>query len=341
MWEKILKPVEIFNADCIKAAHHIHDCSVDLLICDPPFGIKEAGFDKHYARNQNKVLSGYVEAPDDYAEFTRQWMSEGVRVLNRHGSMFVIIGHTNLKHVLNSADYLGIHEVNHLIWKYNFGNNTTRKFVTSHYHILYYTKSTSTNRTFNTNCRFGSHERNEDGYSMLYADLEDVFCIKKEYHHGKSKNQNKLPDALIEKIILYCSKPGDVVGDFFLGNFTTANVAKSFGRIPVGFEMNKNAYDVGIKKLSNIVTGKMLKEMPDVKNIKPANQGKPLDDEEKSDICRKFAELIVTKTKKDAIANICEEFGRGYFSIINILKDNNKLVLKFKKHKPIIEIDYT
>ena len=331
---------KILNEDCIKS-HKIDDCSVDLLICDPPFGIEESTFDKHYARNDVTVLPGYVEAPDDYAEFTKQWMSEGVRALKSNGSMLVIIGHTNLRHVLNTAAYLNLNEVNHIIWKYNFGTNTTRKFVTSHYHILYYTKGKSVNRIFNTNCRFGSHEKDENGKSMLYADLEDVFCINKEFHHSKIKNQNKLPDALLEKLIFYCSQQGDTVGDFFLGNFTTALVAKSCGRIPVGYELNKNAYEIGMKKLSDIVFGIRLKEIPDIQDIKPLNQGKSLDDKEKLDICKKYAELINTQTKKIAITKICNEFGRGCFSIINILKDNSELVSKFKKRKSKFEINFS
>lgn len=206
---------KIYSSDCIGSERLIDDNSIDLLICDPPFGIKESKFNKYYSRNNRNVLPGYVEAPDDYAEFTRQWMSVGVNKLKKDGSMIVIIGHTNLRHVLNVAAYLKLHEVNHIIWKYNFGNNTTRKFVTSHYHVLYYTKNKSSKRTFNTNCRFGNHEKGEKGESILYSDLEDVFHIKKEYHRGQIKNQNKLPDALLEKLILYCSNPVDVVGDFF------------------------------------------------------------------------------------------------------------------------------
>jgi site-specific DNA-methyltransferase (adenine-specific) len=175
--------------------------------------------------------------------------------------MYVFTGNTNLRHVLNAAALHRFHEINHLIWKFNFGVYTRRKYVTSHYHILYYKKSPNAKITFNTNCRYGDKEKTSSGKSALYSDLEDVFHINKEYRPGEEKNQNKLPDALLEKLILYSSNPGDVVCDFFLGNFTTALVAKSLGRIPWGFEVNPVAYEKGLKKLNDLEVGYRLREI--------------------------------------------------------------------------------
>jgi len=322
----------IYNGDCIANASNLSDESVDLMICDPPFGIGEATFDKHYARGKGKVIDGYQEAPDDYALFSKNWMSEATRVLKPNGSMFIIIGHTNLRHVLNAAAELGLYEINHAIWKYNFGVNTKTKFVTSHYHVLYYAKNEK-NRTFNLNCRFGSQEKDNSGGSLLFQDIEDVFYIKKEYSNGKQRNKNKLPNELIQKIIMYCSNEGDTVVDFFLGNFTTACVAKSLGREHGGFEINKLAYEVGCKRLEEIEYGQRLKEMPKVVNINPTNQGSPLTEEDKDKICLRFAEMRLLEKYTVAKSNekLQVEFGRGKFSIVNILKDKERVLKAEKK----------
>ncbi len=230
--------------DCVAGARaHLRDESVDLLICDPPFGIGEASFGKHYNRKRANVLAGYVQAPADYAGWTCEWMAEARRVLKPHGVLYVVSGHTNLRHILNAADELRFSETNHIIWKYNFGVYARRKFVTSHYHVLCYSKSPKARPIFNTNCHFGDDERDEQGRSLLYRDLEDVWHIKREYRRGTMKNANKLPEALVKKMIAYSSNPGDVVGDFFLGNFTTARVAKRMGRAIVGFEINPVAFE--------------------------------------------------------------------------------------------------
>src|SRR5439155_23994431 len=132
---------------------------------------------------------------------------------------------------------LGLVEINQIIWKYKFGVMTKRKYVTSHYNIIYFTKSQEAEPTFNPACRFavGSLEQAND--------LADVWYINREYHRGKIKNCNKLPAELVRKIIQYSSNLGDTVCDFFQGNFTTAVMARRLGRRPCGFELNPAAYE--------------------------------------------------------------------------------------------------
>src|ERR1035437_4675772 len=147
--------MDIFNKDCIIGAkEHLSDNSIDLIICDPPFGINEASFDKHYKRKKKKVLDGYKEAPKDYYKFTTEWMTEAVRILKENGSFYIVSGHSNLVHILNADENLKLVMVNHIIWKFNFGVNTEKKFVTSHYHVLYFIKSIDATPTFNRYCRY-------------------------------------------------------------------------------------------------------------------------------------------------------------------------------------------
>ncbi len=247
---------KIFNTDCIPGSKlYLKDESVDLMICDPPFGINESEFDGHYNREESNVLDGYVEAPEDYYTFTFQWVSEAKRVLKPNGSMYVISGWTNLLDVLNVLKELDLNIVNHLIWKFNFGVFTKNKFVSSHYHILYLTKGKKSNPVFNTFCRFSSDEKDFFNGSLNYQDLEDVWVLNKEYHKGEMKNKNKLPDKLVEKMILYSSNKGDTICDFFMGNFTTAVVAIKLGRIPIGFELNTNSYNYYMDIIENLELG--------------------------------------------------------------------------------------
>jgi site-specific DNA-methyltransferase (adenine-specific) len=309
----------IYNEDCIEGAKkYLKDSSVDLIICDPPFGIDETTFHKHYNRDESNVLEGYVEAPDDYAEFSHQWMEQAKRVLKDDGSFYVFSGWTNLIHILNAGEKLGLYTINHIIWKYNFGLNTKNKFVTSHYHVLFYKKIK--NNKFNTFSRFGQLEKDKHGKSLLYKDLEDVWMINKEYQPGEIKNKNKLPEAIIEKIILYSSNEEDIVVDFFLGNFTTASVAKKLNRISGGFEINELAYKERIKEVEQINKGSGLEliRKPD-KTIIP-NQGKRLSKEDRDSIYGMYEKLRKNMSKKDAINTIGKEFGRGRFGITNVIK---------------------
>lgn len=246
---------KIYNEDCINGCpKYFKDESVDLIICDPPFGINESKMDKHYNREESNVIDGYVEAPEDYYKFSLEWLTQAKRILKPNGSMYVISGWTNLIDILNACKSLNLFLINHIIWKYNFGVYTSKKFVSSHYHILYLKKNVKSKPIFNINCRFKRDKKDTNGGSLLYQDMEDVWIINKEYQRGQIKNQNKLPERLLEKIILYSSNPNDIVCDFFLGNFTTAIVSKKLGRIPAGFELNKNAFERHISFLNHHVS---------------------------------------------------------------------------------------
>lgn len=242
----ISNELTIYNMDCVEGSRaHIGPESVDLGIYDPPFGLGESRFGSMYNRDESYVLNGYEEFPTDPEEYydkTAQWMSEAVRILKPNGSMYVVTGWTRLPQIQQAIIEVGLEEVNHVVWKYQFGVYTERKFTTSHYHILLLAKP-GARRTFNNNCRFGPDDRDRLGRSLRYADMEDVWAIRRENRPAEEKNVNKLPDALVEKMILYSSKPGYLVCDFFMGNFTTAYVARLHHRRVVGFELNKIPFD--------------------------------------------------------------------------------------------------
>lgn len=310
---------EIFNTDCIIGAKNIKENSIDLIICDPPFGINERKFDNHYNRNKNNIIEGYVEAPIDYDKFTLEWMTEATRILKDTGSMYIVSGWSNLPSFYKAISTLNLKEINHIIWKYNFGVNTSKKYVSSHYHIFYLSKTS--NRTFNTNCRFTQQDKTNDNRSKLYQDLEDVWQINKEYRPNEIKNVNKLPNKLVEKMIQYSSNENDVICDFFMGNFTTADCALRLGRKVKGFELNTESYNYFIKSLNDIKFGCDITETLIDNTL--FNQGKPLTLENKNKIIDRFKSLILHKTKKEAVKDLMLEFGRGKFSINNILKTNN------------------
>lgn len=310
-----------YNCDCIQGAKdNLQDNTIDLLICDPPYGIKGNEMDKHYNRNEDNVIEGYIEvSAEDYPNFSRNWIKEAERVLKPGGSIYIVSGYTNIRHILNALAETKLEEVNHIIWKYNFGVYTKRKYVSSHYHILYYTKPGG-KRTFNTYAFFGDNEKNSNGGSLNYLDREDVWIINREYKPNQIKNRNELPEVLLNKIILYSSNPNDMICDFFLGSFSTAKVATKLGRKSCGFELNKSSFYYYLDELKKISYGC---EMPQVKENTgvPKNRGKKVTKEERNSIITSYSDKIRSGiTKKQAIITVSEEFSRGYWSIAKIIE---------------------
>jgi site-specific DNA-methyltransferase (adenine-specific) len=316
----------IYNEDCIEGCKkHIDDNTTDLIITDPPYGIEGDKFEKHYARDENFVVDGYIEIPKaKYNEFSHSWIKQAERILKPGGSIYVVSGYTNLFDILEALRSTSLEEVNHIIWKYNFGVHTTKKYVSSHYHILYWVKP-GKKPTFNTYSRFGQTEKDFEKGSLNYQDREDVWIINKEYKQGKNKNINELPTELLIKIIQYSSNKNDTICDPFLGGFSTAIVSIGMNRKIVGFEKSENIYNHGMSKIESIKPGFILPKLREPKKSELFNQGKPWTKEEKIRLCNRYVELIgKEKTKAKVIERLTKEFGRGRFSLMNKLKNFDK-----------------
>ncbi len=239
----------IYNMDCIQGMKLLPSGSVDLIITDPPFAIDFKARRANYNRTQSRVMEGYNEIPpEDYLDFTRAWMSEAHRVLSESGSAFVFSGWNNLKDILTALDDAGFITVNHIIWKYQFGVVCKKRFVTSHYHCLFVCKNDAKRKFFNS-ARFEKNDVSQEGRSLRYQDLEDVWVIQREYWHGDKKTPTKLPAAVIEKILSYTSEEGDLVLDPFLGSGQTAVVSKLNKRRYIGFEIVSEYYQFARERL--------------------------------------------------------------------------------------------
>ncbi|MBN2281562.1 MAG: site-specific DNA-methyltransferase [Candidatus Marinimicrobia bacterium] len=312
---------KFYNEDCISGAQkHIEDNSIDLIITDPPYGIGGDKLHKHYNRNEDHVIDGYVEvAAAEYETFSEQWIHEASRILKPGGSIYIVSGYTNLFYILKALRQTQLKELNHIIWKYNFGVYTKTKYVSSHYHILYYIKP-GAKHTFNTFCRHDALEKSGSGGSKNYEDREDVWAINKEYKPGQKKNKNELPKALLKKMIAYSSHPGNWVCDMFLGGFSTAKVALEMGRYATGFEISQNMFDHQIREMQKIKF-RSLAEFSQRTNELRSNQGVPWTPQELFKLKNRFNTLYKKHgTKKKTIELLCEEFGRGRFGIVNALK---------------------
>ncbi len=313
---------QLYQSDCITGARKfIADNSVDLIITDPPYGISGDKLHKHYHREESTVLHGYVEVDKhDYFRFSQKWIKEAERVLRPGGSIYIVSGYSNLIDILNALRETKLREVNHIIWKYNFGVYTTKKYVSSHYHILYYVKPGG-KTTFNTHSRYGPGEKETNGGSKNYRDREDVWTINREYKPGEVKNKNELPNELLIKIMQYSSNENDLVADFFLGGFSTAKVAIGLNRRIAGFEINKISFDHHFPEIKKLQPGFLLPTLKTGEGNRPENQSKPWTDEDIIKLKERYNKIYHTLgNKKKTIEKLQQEFGRGYFSILNIIQ---------------------
>ena len=238
---------------------HVTDESVDLVFTDPPYGIDGDELDVHYHRDESKVVQGYIDVPlSQYAQFSLDWIRECERVLRPGGSMYIVSGYTNLHHILNALHSTSLVEINHVIAQYSFGVSTKNKFVSSHYHVLFWAKPDrgQKKRTFNSNWKYTDQKDS-------YHDRLTVQNMPRDYKPGQVRNKNQLSEDFIEKFIKYSSNRGDTVLDCFGGGLTTGRTALRWGRNFVGFELNKNAYDAFVPTLD------LVEPLPDAVPVSP------------------------------------------------------------------------
>jgi site-specific DNA-methyltransferase (adenine-specific) len=223
----------IYHGDAIGLMKDLPDGSIDLIVTDPPFAIDFRAQRLNYNRTGSNVLEGYREISSrDYVSFTREWITEAYRALSPSGSMYVFSGWNHLKTVLGSLDDAGFITKNHLIWKYQFGVFTKKKYVTSHYHVLFVVKNKK-NYIFN----------------KVEHYPEDVWEIRREYWKGRKKTATKLPSEIVRKILRFSSNLEDIVLDPFLGSGTVAVTAREMGRHYIGFEVVEEYFSFAKQRL--------------------------------------------------------------------------------------------
>jgi site-specific DNA-methyltransferase (adenine-specific) len=232
-------PDTIHLGDALELLREVPGGSVDLVVTDPPFAIDFRPQRNNYNRTASRVVEGYREiAAEDYLAFTKEWMGEASRALRGTGSLYVFSGWNRLRDVLQALDETGLTTINHLIWKYQFGVFTKKRYVTSHYHILFAVK-----------------DPKDYFFSKAEHYPEDVWVINREYWTGKRKTPTKLPLALVKKILAFSSREGDLVLDPFLGSGTVAVAAKEMGRHYLGFEIVPEYFELAGERIERTENG--------------------------------------------------------------------------------------
>jgi site-specific DNA-methyltransferase (adenine-specific) len=243
-----MHPNTIYCGDALELLPKWPAESVDLAFADPPYNIG-------YIYDQYRD-----DRPDeDYVAWCRAWMAACQRVLKPTGAFYIAIGDDFAAQVRLLGNELGLHLRNWIIWRYTFGQNMKNKFCRAHTHIFYFTKDPF-EFTFNDRAlRFPSARHTEyqdlraNPLGRLPDDVWDEFprvCgtfKERDGFHGC-----QLPEALLMRIILASSNPGDVVLDPFVGSGTTAVAAKRLGRRYIGIDISSEYVRRTRQRLRNV-----------------------------------------------------------------------------------------
>ncbi len=228
----------ILKGDCIEMMRRLPAASIDLIFADPPYNLQLGGDLK---RPDGSHVDAVTDAWDkfdslsDYDRFTRAWLVEAKRVLKPNGAIWVIGSYHNIFKVGAAIQDLGYWILNDIVWrKANpMPNFKGTRFTNAHETLIWASMGEGRKYTFN----YRSMKTLNDELQMR-SDWEFPICGGQERlkRDGVKVHPTQKPEALIYRILLACSKPGDVVLDPFFGTGTTGAVAKRLGRHWIGIE---------------------------------------------------------------------------------------------------------
>lgn len=243
----------LHHRDCVTGMHQLGPRSVDLVFADPPFNIGYA-----YDVYNDERPAG------EYLRWTETWLRAAIDCLVPHGTLWIAMGDEYVAEVACLAKALGLHLRNWVVWHYGFGVHCNKKFSRSHTHLLYFVRNRSAFTFHGEAIRVPSsrtriyRDRRASPGGRIPADTwilhpnDDPDCCAPDsdtWHVPRVAGTFKeragfhgcqMPERLLERVILACSNPGDVVLDPFAGSGTTLAVAKRLGRRWVGFEISEN-----------------------------------------------------------------------------------------------------
>jgi len=229
----------IIEGDCIDVLSRLPDASVDLIFADPPYNLQLGG---GLTRPDQSAVDGVndhwdrFDSFDAYDLFTHQWLGECHRVLKPDGAIWVIGSYHNIFRVGTVLQDAGFWIQNDVIWlKSNpMPNFKGTRFQNAHETLIWAGKSEKSKVTFNYDAL---KTFNDD--KQMRSDWTIPLCTGAERlkdGSGRKAHPTQKPEALLRRILLATSNPGDLVLDPFSGTGTTAAVAKALGRDYIGIE---------------------------------------------------------------------------------------------------------
>ena len=265
---------KIYFGDNLAILQTLPSESIDLIYIDPPFNTGKAqsrkqirtvadengdrvGFQGRSYRTIELGQKAYLDQFDDYLGFLEPRLREAYRLLKPHGSLYFHIDYREVHYCKILLDQIFGRDsfLNEIIWAYDYGARTKKKWPPKHDNILWYAKDPS-QYTFNVEeieripymaPGLVGKEKAERG--KLPTDTW-WHTIVPTNGTEKTGYPTQKPLGILRRIIQASSKPGDVVLDFFGGSGTTAAACLEFDRNFLLIDNNPQSIEIMRKRFA-------------------------------------------------------------------------------------------
>jgi DNA modification methylase len=245
---------QVLLGDCIQVLAGLPENSVDLVFADPPYNLQLSQvLHRPDASHVAAVTDDWDKfaSLEEYDQFTRLWLSACRRVLKATGTLWVIGTYHNIYRVGAILQELGFWILNDIVWiKTNpMPNFRGVRFTNAHETLLWAQKTKGSRYTFN----YRTMKSFNDDLQMR-SDWTLPLCTGQERLRvdGVKVHSTQKPEALLYRVLLSSTNPGDLVLDPFFGSGTTGAVAKKLGRRYLGIERNKSYINISRERIAAV-----------------------------------------------------------------------------------------
>ncbi len=245
----------ILAGDCAEVMRSLPEASVDLIFADPPYNLQLKG---ELHRPDNSRVDAVDDAWDQFASFetydrfTRDWLAAARRVLKPDGAIWVIGSYHNIFRVGAAMQDAGFWLLNDVVWRKTnpMPNFRGKRLTNAHETLIWAARQENSRYTFN----YEAAKAANDGV-QLRSDWVLPLCTGHERlkdEDGAKAHPTQKPEALLYRVLMATTSPGDVVLDPFFGTGTTGAVAKMLGRQWIGIEREEGYRKAAEARLAKV-----------------------------------------------------------------------------------------
>jgi site-specific DNA-methyltransferase (adenine-specific) len=269
-------PNQIYFGDNLPILKSLPSELVDLIYIDPPFNTGKTqkreqikteqvedgegdrvGFQGKSYRTTTVAQRGYADNFDDFLGFLEPRLVEAYRLLKPQGSLYFHIDYREVHYCKVLLDGIFGREsfLNEIIWAYDYGGRTTKKWPPKHDNILWYAKDPE-NYIFNVDAieripymAPGLVGKEKAARGKLPTDTW-WHTIVATNSREKTGYPTQKPLGVINRIVEASSNPGDLVMDFFAGSGTVGESCLNLGRHFILIDNNPQAFEVMARRFA-------------------------------------------------------------------------------------------
>jgi modification methylase len=245
----------VIVGDCIAAMNALPEGCADVVFADPPYNLQ---LRRDLQRPEGGMVAGVSEEWDlfdgfeSYDAFTRAWLKAARRILKPDGTIWAIGSYHNVFRVGAALQDAGFWVLNDIIWrKCNpMSNFRGTRFTNAHETLIWASRSERSKYRFN----YHAMKAMNDDLQMRSDWLIPICSGSERLKRGGAKaHPTQKPEALLYRILIACTAPGDVVVDPFFGTGTTGAVAKLLGRHWIGIEEDAVYAAIAEERISGLL----------------------------------------------------------------------------------------